>query len=250
MEKCPVCGKNFFSKNRFQTINHNGKDLLVCPFCFKQRKNLVIQRQISEQEKKEIKLGWMGLFIVILVIIAPLYNIVMNIINWNYVSADDLFNLVDYPKFYISSICTVVVNIMLVMYSIYAGLSLYSLKDSAVSTTKSFLIFYLVIGITFPLSQYFMFLDYGIYTPVNVGRGIFATCIFVGIWYWFITSSKTVKRIYFDNPEMVNKTEEEMQQKITEKKQQDEALNILQIRYAKGEITKEKYEQMKKDMGK
>lgn len=51
MEKCPVCGSRFFSKNRFRTINLNGKDYLVCPFCQKKNK-LVLEKQISKQEKK------------------------------------------------------------------------------------------------------------------------------------------------------------------------------------------------------
>jgi hypothetical protein len=206
MQECPVCGRVYFANYFFKTIKYNGKDLLVCPYCRK-KSQLEIQKQISEQEKKKmiysikrsnknVRWGWMGLLIVSLVIISPIYNILLNIINWNTASTYDLFNLI--PTFYFAFIFYLLLIILVIIYGIYAGLSLYFLKYRAVEKTKGFLIIYLVLGIMLPISQYITFRDYGIYTPFNVVRAIIATCIPFVIWYWFMASSKTVKRIYFN----------------------------------------------------
>jgi len=40
MQKCPKCGRNFFSKDRFQIINYNGQEMLVCPVCSKKFKEI------------------------------------------------------------------------------------------------------------------------------------------------------------------------------------------------------------------
>ena len=150
---------------------------------------------------KDVRWGWMGLFIIILVIISPLFGIYTLITSWNDAVAYDLFNL--YPKFYLVSIIDVVVSIFLIIFSIYAGLSLYFLKDKALLKTKIYLIVGLIYGIIAPLSVYFVGIPQENLYLVSgeIGTGIFRSFIFFGIWYWFITSSKTVQRIYFGKVE-------------------------------------------------
>lgn len=38
MVRCEKCGRFFLSKNKFDTINYEGKDILVCPYCIKESK--------------------------------------------------------------------------------------------------------------------------------------------------------------------------------------------------------------------
>jgi hypothetical protein len=177
------------------------KSVLIAEESFEGGKKMM---DSNEKSNKDIRWGWMGLFIVILVVISPLFSIYTIITSWNDVVAYDLFNL--YPKFYLVCIIDLVVSIFLIIFSIYAGLSLYILKDRALFKAKLFLIIGLIYGIVAPFSIYFAgFPEDALYLASGeIGSSIFRSFIFFGIWYWFITSSKTVKRIYFDKQEPTN----------------------------------------------
>jgi len=161
----------------------------------------------NKRSNKNVRWGWMGLFIVVLVIVSPLFSIYLIIDSWNFAIANDLFS--QYPKFYLVSSIDVVISIFLILFSIYAGLSLYFLKDRAVMKAKLFLIVGLIYGIIAPISLYFVdFPEDALYLlPGEIGSNIFRSLIFFGIWYWFLTSSKTVKRIYFDKVEDEKKSD-------------------------------------------
>ena len=105
----------------------------------------------SSKENKKIKWGWMGLFIAILVVISPLFSIFIIINSWNESITYGLFNL--YPNFYYVSIIDVAISLFLILFSIYAGLSLYWLKDRAVFKAKIFLITNLIYGIIIYISN-------------------------------------------------------------------------------------------------
>lgn len=59
-------------------------------------------------------------------------------------------------------------------------------------------------------------------------------------------TSTEIKKTNLYNKQVTMK--HEIPPKIIVQKPQDEAFNILRTRYAKGEVTKEQYEQMKKDL--
>ena len=149
----------------------------------------------------KIKWGWMGLFIAILVAILPIFSIITIINSWNEAIIYDLFNL--YPKFYTVAIIDISISLILIFFSIYAGLSLYLLKDKAVYKAKMFLIVYLIYGISVPFLLYFVDFPEEAISIISgeIGSGIFRSFIFFAVWFWFLSSSKTVNRIYFQDEE-------------------------------------------------
>jgi len=156
-------------------------------------------KDVKDTEKRKIKWGWMALFIAILVVILPISHLFYLIYSWSDAINYDLFNL--YPNFYFVALAEVTITLFLIFFSIYAGLSLYLFKDRAVSKAKMFLIVYLIIGIFLPSLYYFAGFpeDVGYYIGAEIFGEIFRSFIFFGVWYWFITSSKTVNRIYFQD---------------------------------------------------
>ena len=50
MIKCPNCGRLFFSKRRFQTINNNGENLFICPSCSKNF-NKIEEFEVTDEKK-------------------------------------------------------------------------------------------------------------------------------------------------------------------------------------------------------
>lgn len=60
------------------------------------------------------------------------------------------------------------------------------------------------------------------------------------------------KKVHYESKKIFSNKEDELRNevipKISEQKPQDEAIKIIQLRYAKGEITKEQYEQMKEEL--
>ena len=164
----------------------------------KKKKNEEKIMDNTKRSNEKVKWGWMGLFIVVLVVISPLYSVYTLFSSWGVMVANDIFNL--YPKTYVVSIIDVVISIFLIIFSIYVGLSLYYFKDRALLKTKLYLIVFLIYGIIAPFSIYFVGYpqDALNLTSSSIGTSIFRTLIFFGVWYWFITSSKTVERIYFD----------------------------------------------------
>ena len=151
------------------------------------------------EQKRKVKWGWMGLFIAILVAIFPLFSIANIINSWNESITYGLFDL--YPKFYSVSVIDIIISSFLILFSIYAGISLYLRKEDALKKAKFFLVAYLIYGLTVPFFLYFVdFPEESLsFLGGDIFGGIFRSFIFFGIWFWFITSSQTVKRIYFAN---------------------------------------------------
>ena len=102
----------------------------------------------NKRSNKNVIWGWMGLFIAILVVISPIISIFTLLYAYSEAVYYDLFNL--YPKFYLVFIIDIVVSIFLIIFSIYAGLSLYFFKDRALFKAKLFLIVGLIYGIVAP----------------------------------------------------------------------------------------------------
>jgi len=44
MEKCEKCGRQYFSTKRFKTIKCEGRDILACPYCQKEKEKKVCYR--------------------------------------------------------------------------------------------------------------------------------------------------------------------------------------------------------------
>jgi hypothetical protein len=144
---------------------------------------------------RKVKWGWMGFFIAVLVVLSPLFTLFMMFTNWSYILASDIFD--SYPGLFFIAIFDVFIVFSLMLFGIYVGLSIYRLKERALYKAKIFLILSLIYGI---LSPFLFFLaglpDYllsviGYAIVPSIIRSLFT----FGIWYWFVSSSKTVIRI-------------------------------------------------------
>jgi hypothetical protein len=153
------------------------------------------------EQRQDINWGWMGVFIIILVVVSPLFFVYNIIITWNDAITYSLFDL--YPKIYIVTVIDVFLRSLLIVFSIYTGVSLFLLRYNAIQTAKKFLIIGLIYGLISPFLIYFVdFPEESMYLiGSEIGSGIFRAFIFFGVWYWFVTSSRTVQRIYFTNEE-------------------------------------------------
>lgn len=215
MVKCHHCGKEIgILALRYTWLDKENK-IAVHDKCLKeyekhkQKVTLIAQEKLEKKpleeniigsdtrSNKNVRWGWMGLFIIILIFISPLINIYFLGNSWDEAIFFDLF--IQFPNYYLFSIINIVIVIFLMIFSVYVGLSLYFFKDNAIYKTKVYLIAALIYGIISPFSLYFMGFPEEVHflIPSEIGSSIFRSFIFFGIWYWFITSSKTVKRIYF-----------------------------------------------------
>ena len=66
--------------------------------------------------------------------------------------------------------------------------------------------------------------------------------------HFYVVNKKNQKLIVCEQCVETFRKENEMKNKVIEQKSYDESLNILKTRYAKGKITKEQFEQIKKDL--
>ena len=73
--------------------------------------------------------------------------------------------------------------------------------------------------------------------------------LFFGYFVSVVMETTRVTR-KINSPNEEDKLKNEISTKIIEQTSQDEALNILRIRYVDGDITRKQYDQMKKELGK
>jgi hypothetical protein len=160
---------------------------------------LVPDKNLQTTNKK-IKWGWMGLFIVILVVISPLIAIYTIYSNLDYFLTSDLFD--SYPGLFFITIFVVVITIFLMLFGIYVGLSIYMLKERALFKAKIFLIVNLIFSILSPFLIFFAGLpEYVIsFLGYAIVPTILRSLIPFLIWYWFVSSSKTAIRIVSEAP--------------------------------------------------
>jgi hypothetical protein len=138
--------------------------------------------------------GWLLLLCFALVIGSPLRTL-YNMIS-SYQEAAALFSLFPglYNLFFIDSF----LGILLMILSIRAGVALWSLKPSAVKTTKNYLLF--LLGYSF-LALFLPFTA-GLPAEANklmipeLAKGLLQSLVFIGIWYWYLNDSKRVKQTY------------------------------------------------------
>lgn len=159
------------------------------------------QIQKIELNKKNIKWGWMILLFIAFLVVSPIFGLYAILASWNYAIIYNIFTL--YPKYYYVVLINISITLFLIFFGIYAGLSLYLLKERAVFKAK----LYLIVGLIFGLSVPFLLLFVGFSdealsfyrVTTHIGISIFFSLITFGVWFWFLTYSKTVKRIYFQN---------------------------------------------------
>ena len=188
MVKCDACGKDVLNY-----LEADGKNL--CMGCYSDIDN-VNEKSVKIDKKYKRVGGWLLLFCLSLVIFIPAISF-FNIATGLQDSIDyNLFSL--FPKFLILSIFDIIISIGLIIFAIIAGFELIMIRQNAVSIAKKFLIIYLLYGILINFGLYFVDLPFGSYSYINsqVGRNIFTSLIYFGIWYSYLSSSKRVKMTY------------------------------------------------------
>jgi hypothetical protein len=140
--------------------------------------------------------GWLLLFCLILVVISPLFNVIIFIVTLDKVTPYfEQFSGLKTP-FVIGTI----LDIALMVFSIYAGISLWQIRPNAVSIAKTFLGFYLgvtILGIFLPIT--------GNLPPELLGHMIkegfkqtFPAYTFYWIWSSYLNKSKRVAVTYLN----------------------------------------------------
>ena len=149
---------------------------------------------INEQSEKTGVGGWLLLLCCALTIISPIRTIYNLITSYN--ETAPLFDLYPGLKYliYIDSL----LSLILMSFSIRAGITLWTIKPNAVKIAKNYFLgfmAYSVIAIFLPLIA-------GLPSEANeamipeIIKGFVQSLIFFGIWYSYLNISKRVKTTY------------------------------------------------------
>jgi uncharacterized protein DUF2569 len=138
--------------------------------------------------------GWLLLFCIILTIFFPLSTLFY--LTMNFDEARSYFNLLS--KLETFTYIDIVLRTGLIVFSIYTGAALWSIKKDAVQLAKKFLIYTLVYGIissTFPILIYSpTFVDGTMVLQIIIH--IIRSIIFFRIWTSYLNKSKRVMNTY------------------------------------------------------
>jgi len=197
--RCYRCGRVIVGKIKYG----DGYDIYtkepipLCSECYTKEKRTSSDNSKKPHSKTRPKFGWMSLFIAILLAIFPIFTVFNITTTLNDALTYNLFNL--YPGFYIVSLVDVSFSLFLVFFSLYAGLSLYLFKHNAVYKAKAFLGLNLIYSIIAPFLLYFADFPAESMSIImgDAGSNIIRALIFFGVWFWFLSSSDTVKRLYY-----------------------------------------------------
>ena len=134
--------------------------------------------------------GWLLFFVIIIVFISPIYA-GYEIKNLVELIADPKFPSGVLKNWMVAIACAAA---LLVLYGVYAGVQLWSVKSGAVKTAKT----YLVVAAVLPWVICLIFLQFltGPEIFKNMGGEVIGGMIFSGIWYWYLASSRRVKDTY------------------------------------------------------
>lgn len=192
VEACSNCSKEIGELE--QACVFNGK--IVCAECDKKlRSDLVIEKvQKTEVTYKGVR-GWLLFFCLSLTVLSPLGNSILWVMTFNNVSPH-------FSKFPGLRTCTVIdglLTLVLIGFSIYAGIALWRIRPNAVNIAKTYLRVYLmvvVIEIFLPLIMAGLPTElYG--DIIKEGfKGAARAYVFFSIWNSYLSKSKRVKATY------------------------------------------------------
>ena len=184
--KCPHCDKNYF-----QTLPVK----CSCGYYFDQnryRQDVEINHNYVPQYYGVR--GWLLLFCMSLTIFSPLYSAYTLFVSYEELSP--LFKT--YPVLENLVTVDIYLSIGLMIFSIYAGSSLWNIKPRAVEIAKIFLkvfLIYTIIGSIFPFMA-------GLPSAANEAivfgaiTVILRSIIYYAVWFTFLEKSKRVKATY------------------------------------------------------
>ncbi len=138
--------------------------------------------------------GWLLLLCVILTIFTPLSTFFN--LSYGYGQVSPYFDL--YPGLLAVSIIDILLSSGLIIFSFYAGISLWRIKPNAVGTIKSFMLYLLVYSILVFFLPFIAGLSSGdtqIMFESILGNSV-RMWVWLAIWYNFINRSKRVKATY------------------------------------------------------
>lgn len=234
MKKCDRCGNKFpFLKYTYYTPK-NGKQLILCDSCRKTVEKGGIKTEnpgevVDKAKEKDTSYKIIG---IIAGFMGVIFCLIGSVLPWG-----EYETSAGYQSFYgiegdglLTLILSIVVLVLLV-YAIFTQIEKHIRYIGIINLLLCIIIGLIALNVSFNFSEYdTVYQVTG--TGTHSGSGMMVVCI--GAFILFLSSIFLI----------VAKIEKK--QKSQENK--DEPLKLLKLRYAKGEITKEEYEQMKKDI--
>lgn len=152
------------------------------------------QPVLSNDKYKGVK-GWLRFLCILLVFILPLLSVV--VVVQSYEQTSDSFSYYDGLEALFYAETVVILAIM--GFGVFAGMSLWKMKQGAVKKTFIFLWLYLghfaVFTFLYPMVIDFSSRQEGIYWE-KVLRLVIAKVAFAGIWFWYLKKSKRVEATF------------------------------------------------------
>lgn len=182
-KQCPFCKK----WDVYKAYTEDGSFGDWCPHC---------KRSIAtEKSKPELKGvgGWLLFFCISLTILSPILTL------YNFASGyNDIKELIKYlPSIYNVFIIDIIVGSIVIAFSIYAGISLWTVKKNAVRIAK----LYLITFISYSFLELIMYLSVFPGKVINIVMGdfikeIIKSLIYFTIWYLYLIKSKRVRNTF------------------------------------------------------
>lgn len=176
---------------------------IVCAECDKnlrgskpQEPNIILPPEYARY--KGVR-GWLLFFCISLTILSPLGNSILWVKAFNEVSQ----HLSKFPGLRATFGIDGLLTILIIAFSIYAGISLWTVRPNAVKIAKSYLLAYVVIV---TIESFFLPFMAGLPTELNGEiikegfKGAGRAYLFFSIWNSYLNKSKRVKATYEDFP--------------------------------------------------
>lgn len=153
--------------------------------------------KFNEQEKFYGVEGWLKLFCIILTIISPLLT--LSSLSQYHRELSPLFSKM--PQFQTLFKIDATLSVILIVVSIYTGITLWKIYANAIRMVKIYFITYIILNLTF------IFVPFIINLPSQLSQSLFnslipsfiRSCIFVAVWWLYFLYSKRVKATYREN---------------------------------------------------
>ena len=194
--KCPKCG----------LINTKSAQRCDCGYDFS-------TGQVKESYLKKSKFflkykgvgGWLLFLCISLTILSPLFTLINLIIG--YKEFNNSFE--SFPGLLTIIIFDTIISICLMIFSIYAGIALWTIKPKAVKIAKIYLLFFL--GYTIIFIFFLFIINFSSISSENIlGENLkneFRSLAYLIIWYTYLNKSKRVKATYTEYKNDVSSNE-------------------------------------------